>query len=208
MADLLGADLPAAGGGDGDGPGGGARFAWADGPLLAALRAGDWILLEELNLATQSVLEGLNSVLDHRRSVFLPELGVTVDAAPGFAAFGAQNAASDGGGRRALPRSFVSRFTRVHADPLTEGDLAAVAATLHPRLPARVVGRMTRAVVALAAAADRGGSSTRGDGLQPRLTGPGGPWEFNLRDLVRWCDVVAADAGRAASGVGDDDDSR
>ena len=44
MMDLLGADLPVAGGLPG-------QFAWCDGPLLAALRAGDWVLLDELNLA-------------------------------------------------------------------------------------------------------------------------------------------------------------
>ena len=45
MMDLLGADLPAAGGAAG-------QFAWADGPLLAALQAGAWVLLDELNLAS------------------------------------------------------------------------------------------------------------------------------------------------------------
>lgn len=44
MMDLLGADLPVEGGLP-------AEFAWADGPLLAALKAGDWVLLDELNLA-------------------------------------------------------------------------------------------------------------------------------------------------------------
>lgn len=59
MMDLLGADLPAPGGAPG-------QFAWVDGPLLGALRAGHWVLLDELNLAGQSVLEGLNALLDHR----------------------------------------------------------------------------------------------------------------------------------------------
>jgi midasin len=67
MMDLLGADLPAAGGSAGD-------FAWADGPLLSALRSGAWVLLDELNLAPQAVLEGLNALLDHRREVYVPEL--------------------------------------------------------------------------------------------------------------------------------------
>ena len=44
MMDLLGADLPAGGGQAG-------QFAWCDGPLLAALTAGHWVLLDELNLA-------------------------------------------------------------------------------------------------------------------------------------------------------------
>ena len=40
-----------------------------DGPLLRALKGGAWVLLDELNLASQSVLEGLNAVLDHREEV-------------------------------------------------------------------------------------------------------------------------------------------
>ena len=40
-----------------------------DGPLLGALKAGHWVLLDELNLASQSVLEGLNALLDHRAEV-------------------------------------------------------------------------------------------------------------------------------------------
>lgn len=68
MMDLLGADLPAEGGAAG-------AFRWSDGAFLSALRNGDWVLMDELNLASQSVLEGLNAVLDHRREVFVPELG-------------------------------------------------------------------------------------------------------------------------------------
>lgn len=46
--DLLGADLPAASGAAGD-------FAWCDGPLLSALKAGHWVLLDELNLASKAL---------------------------------------------------------------------------------------------------------------------------------------------------------
>ena len=170
-----------------------AAFAWVDGPLLSALKNGDWVLLDELNLAGQSVLEGLNAILDHRREIFLPELGRTVVAAPGFALFGAQNAASDGGGRRCLPRSFVSRFTRVRAEALGEEDMRCVLRALHPRLPAELVARMTAAVARLAEAAE--GSLSLSSSLSLSLTGPGRPWEFNLRDLMRWCDLVVSDVG-------------
>jgi midasin len=36
---------------------------------LSALKTGAWVLLDELNLASQSVLEGLNALLDHRAEV-------------------------------------------------------------------------------------------------------------------------------------------
>jgi midasin len=59
VAELFGSDLPVEGGAVG-------QFAWRNGPFLNALQRGDWILLDELNLASQSVLEGLNAVFDHR----------------------------------------------------------------------------------------------------------------------------------------------
>ena len=41
MSDLFGADLPVEGGEGG-------HFAWRDGPFLRALKAGHWILLDEV----------------------------------------------------------------------------------------------------------------------------------------------------------------
>ena len=38
------------------------------------MQEGHWVLLDELNLAPQSVLEGLNACLDHRGEVYLPEI--------------------------------------------------------------------------------------------------------------------------------------
>ncbi|KAL0354508.1 UNVERIFIED_CONTAM: Midasin [Sesamum radiatum] len=50
IMDLLGSDLPI----ESDE---GIQFAWSDGILLQALKKGSWVLLDELNLAPQSVLE-------------------------------------------------------------------------------------------------------------------------------------------------------
>ena len=73
MADLIGSDLPVP---DADSSTSrGASFRWFDGVLLSAIKKGDWVLLDELNLASQAVLEGLNSYLDHRATVYVPELG-------------------------------------------------------------------------------------------------------------------------------------
>lgn len=55
MADLLGSDLPTDAAHEGEGEEGDdtPAFAWQDGPLLAALKEGHWVLLDELNLASQ-----------------------------------------------------------------------------------------------------------------------------------------------------------
>jgi len=49
------------------------------------------VLLDELNLASQSVLEGLNSILDHRSTVYIPELDRTFECPRGFRVFACQN---------------------------------------------------------------------------------------------------------------------
>ncbi|KAF1780308.1 P-loop containing nucleoside triphosphate hydrolase [Phytophthora cactorum] len=94
ISDLFGSDLPAASSpdesadaNDGNKTKGGSSsgmFEWCDGVFLRALKAGDWVLLDELNLASQSVLEGLNSCLDHRGSVYIPELDREFECPPTF----------------------------------------------------------------------------------------------------------------------------
>ena len=70
-------------------------------------------ILLQINLASQSVLEGLNAVLDHRGEVFIPELGMVFAVQPGSKLFACQNPMSQGGGRKGLPKSFLNRFTMV-----------------------------------------------------------------------------------------------
>lgn len=106
VSDLFGADLPEEGGNAG-------HFQWRDGAFLTALKESHWILLDELNLASQSVLEGLNAVLDHRGELFVPELNKSFRVPVGTKLFACQNPVSEGGNRRGLPRSFLNRFTRV-----------------------------------------------------------------------------------------------
>lgn len=96
--------------------------------LTRHLRAGDWVLLDELNLAPQQTLEGLNPLLDHRRCIYLPtsddpsscssssgdasKKGTAVYAPPGFVLFATQNphatAASASGGSCAEQRQCAS----------------------------------------------------------------------------------------------------
>ena len=174
MADLVGNDLPSEAGG----------FAWSDGPLLSAIKEGSWVLLDELNLASQSVLEGLNSLLDHREEIFIPELGQKFPCAPGFQVFAAQNPLSQGGGRKGLPRSFMNRFTRVQVEPLSVEDLRNI--MLHVVSPddVPVPGDLLHGMVAFV-------SELRVEaGPFGGLARKGAPWDFNLRDLLRWYSVI------------------
>ncbi len=73
------------------------------------------IVYFQLNLASQSVLEGLNACLDHRAEVYVPELGMTFQVQHGKTRlFACQNPLNQGGGRKGLPKSFLNRFTQVN----------------------------------------------------------------------------------------------
>lgn len=162
-----------------------------DGPLLAAVKAGHWVLLDELNLAGQSVLEGLNGLLDHRQALFVPELGQSFKAHPRFRLFAAQNPLQEGGGRKGLPKSFLNRFTRVAVELLQPQDLRSIATALHPELSASLMAKMAGLLSAMQEASSTTGSSSSGSrAAAAQFAVAGGPWEFNLRDLLRWCELV------------------
>jgi len=193
ISDLLGSDLPMH-----DDPstsvsgrsGGQGSFKWCDGVLLQAIKRGDWVLLDELNLASQSVLEGLNSCLDHRANVFIPELGLKFACPSTFRIFAAQNPLAQGGGRKGLPKSFLNRFTKVCVDALTPDDLRSIVASRFPTLPSSLVDRM----VAF-------NNSIQVDVVEKGEYGQmGSPWEFNLRDVFRWCQLLVAATSSSSSG--------
>lgn len=48
----------------------GAVFQWVDGPLVTAMRQGDIILIDELNLAEDAVLERMNRYRIYRVLLF------------------------------------------------------------------------------------------------------------------------------------------
>ena len=96
------------------------------------MQRGEWVLLDEMNLASQSVLEGLNACLDHRGEAYIPELDKSFKRHPKFTVFAAQNPQYQGGGRKGLPKSFVNRFTVVYVDTLKAEDLNMISRHLFP----------------------------------------------------------------------------
>ncbi|GMK55960.1 hypothetical protein CspeluHIS016_0210160 [Cutaneotrichosporon spelunceum] len=172
LIDLFGSDLPVEGGAAGE-------FQWRDAAFLDAMQKGDWVLLDEMNLASQTVLEGLNAVLDHRGTVYIPELGRSFDRHPAFRVFAAQNPLAQGGGRKGLPKSFLNRFTKVYLQEHTSEDLLMICRGLYP--DHELVQRMISFNEAIREAT----MVTRSIGRE------GSPWEFNLRDLFRWFGLLA-----------------
>jgi midasin len=175
LMDLFGSDVPVEGGAAG-------TFAWRDAPFLKAMRNGDWVLLDEMNLASQSVLEGLNAVLDHRGEVYISELDQTFHKHQDFRVFAAQNPHHQGGGRKGLPASFVNRFTVVYADVFRPDDLTLICKKVFPGIEEQEVTKLIRFVAEL----DEHVVTRRAFGNL------GAPWEFNLRDTLRWLQLLAS----------------
>lgn len=177
LLDLFGSDAPVEGAATG-------TFVWRDAPFLRAMKAGEWVLLDEMNLASQSVLEGLNACLDHRGEVFVPELGQSFPRHPSFRLFAAQNPHHQGGGRKGLPASFVNRFTVVYADSFKAEDLMMICSRMFPSLEQPYLQQAVEFV-----------SRLQHEVADKRSFGAsGGPWEFNLRDTARWLGLAASKA--------------
>uniref|UniRef100_A0A1A9WWJ4 Midasin n=1 Tax=Glossina brevipalpis TaxID=37001 RepID=A0A1A9WWJ4_9MUSC len=201
-------------------------FVWRDGPLLAALKSENtWILLDELNLAPQSVLEGLNAILDHRGEVYLPELNKTFSLPKRTRIFACQNPLKQGGGRKGLPQSFLNRFTKVYLRKLTskdllhvinrryesqflnlkeqfiqlllptvnlqKGNLFDIHRALKNNQPLENVDSTDHNLTFDLASKMVNFSELLDRGLLAMEFGyKGGPYEINLRDILRWCDLL------------------
>ncbi|KAF2198877.1 P-loop containing nucleoside triphosphate hydrolase protein [Delitschia confertaspora ATCC 74209] len=175
LMDLFGSDVPVEGGQAG-------TFAWRDAPFLKAMKNGDWVLLDEMNLASQSVLEGLNAVLDHRGEVYISELDQTFRKHTNFRVFAAQNPHHQGGGRKGLPASFVNRFTVVYADVFRPEDLTLICRKIFKQSETEEINKLISFVAEL----DNQVVTHRAFGSQ------GSPWEFNLRDTLRWLRLITS----------------
>ena len=117
------------------------RFKWYDGIILDALRNGHWLLLEELNLANQSILEGLNAILDHRGSVFVPEINKTFEKHENFRLFTTQCPINLGGGRKGLPVSFLNRFNKQYVEDFGQEDLLEILKDCFPEIDVDFIRR-------------------------------------------------------------------
>lgn len=173
LVDLFGSDFPVEGGRAGE-------FIWKDAAFLQAMQNGDWVLLDEMNLAPQAVLEGLNAVLDHRGSVFIPELGRSFIKHPRFRIFAAQNPLYQGGGRKGLPKSYLDRFSKVYIQALTIEDLFGISQNLCPTVSKGHLRSMVSFNIRLQEEIM----------IKHSFGRDGSPWEFNLRDIIRWATLL------------------
>ena len=95
-------------------------FAFIEGILTEAVKAGDWLLLDEVNMSPASVLESLSQLLDKEGSVTLHEAGEHQSVArhPDFRLFACMNPATDAG-KTDLAPGLRNRFTEIYCDEMS-----------------------------------------------------------------------------------------
>ena len=77
------------------------------------MKQGGTVALVDLNMAQQQVVEGVNSLFDHRGSLFVVELNTTFHKADTFQ--GVVVLRKEGGnGRKGLANSFLNRFVKIY----------------------------------------------------------------------------------------------
>ncbi|KAL0319420.1 UNVERIFIED_CONTAM: Midasin [Sesamum angustifolium] len=102
----------------------GMLFSFVEGAFITALRNGEWILLDEVNLAPPEILQRVIGVLeDEKGSLCLAERGDIdyVCRNPNFRLFACMNPATDAG-KRDLPISLRGRFTEYFVDDVLDDE--------------------------------------------------------------------------------------
>ncbi|KAI5296385.1 hypothetical protein KEM52_003249, partial [Ascosphaera acerosa] len=160
-------------------------FAFVQGKIVKALRDGDWVLLDEINLASPDTLESIAGLLHHgvdgSPSVLLTEAGEVerIYGHPQFRIFGAMNPATDAG-KRDLAPGLRSRFTEIFVNsPDTDIDDLV-------RLIDVYLGDLTASDLTASAGLAQLYLETKKLNAENRLTdGAGQKPHFSIRTLVR-----------------------
>jgi len=155
-------------------------FEWQDGIITEALRKGQWLLLDEINLAEPAILERLNSLLDDDRFITLTEKNnEVVKAHPNTKIFATMNPSSYSG-RKELSEAMLNRFHRTYVDPYPPEELVQILEGLSGgKVDKKVLMQMVMFHNAVADMADHRQIGKRD-----------GPYPYTLRDLIKWTERI------------------
>lgn len=97
---------------------------WQDGILTSAVRAGHWVVMDEINAALPEILFTLHSLLDDDRKITLPEKdNEIVTPHEDFRFFATMNPPEEYAGTKDMNKALMSRFTAViRVEVLSEVD--------------------------------------------------------------------------------------
>eukprot|EP00397_Hematodinium_sp_SG-2012_P000002 GEMP01000002.1.p1 GENE.GEMP01000002.1~~GEMP01000002.1.p1 ORF type:complete len:4987 (+),score=1049.94 GEMP01000002.1:46-15006(+) len=165
----------------------GARvFEWHDGVLVRALRAQKWLLFDELNLAPSAILDSLAPLLERNTTEFRVPVNNEIIPIDKPKIFATMNPKCIGGGRTRLPRSLASLFLVVTLDEYAADELYVIVRHLFTPPGNLMVVSPDQLERIFAFHRDICSAAKRDLGQT------GGPYNFNLRDLVKVRDAIVS----------------
>ena len=162
------------------------EFQWCDGDLTAAIRRGDWVLMDEINLGSPEVLDAMAPLLEREATMFkIPGRNEEIPLR-GVRFFATMNPSSIGGGRTKLPRSIKNKFVMLYLNDYLDEELRVIVeglfhgAVQQGHVSRGHVGKIFELHKEIQAACSRRSEVGR----------VGGPYHFNLRDVIKLRDLV------------------
>lgn len=169
-------------------------FEWQDGKVVQALREGQWLLLDEINLASPEVLDGLARLFpmpgesQASKKLRLPS-GQDVDIPSSFHVFATMNPSSIGGGRSRLPRSISNLFASVHLEQSTQEEVRVILEYMFGEELQN--GSLSQSQLDSLFYLH---CTIKGKIENGEIGRVGGPYEINLRDLAKVRDVLSGNS--------------
>ncbi|MGV8121344.1 MAG: AAA family ATPase [Candidatus Xenobiia bacterium LiM19] len=161
-------------------------YEWKDGIVVEAMRKGQWLLLDEMNLANPDILERMNSLFDDDRYLVLSEKPDNEIVRPDkdFMIFCTQNPASYSG-RKELSDAMKNRLHRMWVDALPAAEnVEIMKAISKTKLPDEMLLKMAMF------------NQTIADMAEHRQLGKrDGPYPFTLRDIIKWLGRIEEQKG-------------
>lgn len=122
---------------------------WQDGILLQAMKRGDWLIVDEINVALPEILFVLHSLLDDDKYVVVASNdGKVVRPHEDFRFFATMNPVDEYAGTKDLNKAFKSRFGVIlnvsYPDPIVEVQIVAGKTGIDPAVAASMVDVATK----------------------------------------------------------------
>lgn len=163
-------------------------FEWIEGPVCAAMRAGKWLVFEDIDKASPEVLGTILPLVESlgpfkgygdAAKISVPGKSTTVSAATGFALF-ATRSTTQGQAGTGHSSTFIGshRWFEVHLPAPRPEEQQAILSSLFPRLPSVAVHRLVEIFDAVRLASSVSSTST--------LSRANKIHEIGLRDLIKW----------------------
>ncbi|CAF0915731.1 unnamed protein product [Brachionus calyciflorus] len=165
------------------------EFIWRDGIITKAIKNRKWILLDEINLATSEVLQQLARLVDRNNEHFIVPVSHEKICLKEIRFFATMNPAIIGGGRNKLPRSIENMFVSVKLEEFDQEEMFSIVLDLFYEAIQRKFVTVDQLKTIFQLHFD-----IKENYIQRKIGRHGGPYEFNLRELIKFRDLLINNA--------------